>query len=220
MKQYVKYQLFVVPKKMNAEVRIAIDDKGGEYVVKSPDGNISTKISFYPTVALSITRIGERDENGLFVKPPFNLNDTLGMTKYSLPTLINNLKKFREDMNIKELYSYQGKRLELNETIAEKIRNPFIIGNITVEISATILVQPDDTRVEGAKLKFNNEQSSVLLTINELDSLIFNLDHIDIDSIALLLYLNYITKPNHPTSYNAATLSSDIDIKPKESEFI
>lgn len=220
MRQYVKYQLFVVPKKMNAEVRIAIDEKGGDYIIKSPDGNISTRVAFFPIISLSITRAGERDENGVFVKAPFNPSDTLGMTKYNMPLLINNLKKLREDMNIKELYSYQGKRLELDETIAEKIRNPFIIGNMTIELSAVVVVQSDDTRVEGVKIKFNNEQSSVLLTINELDSLIYNLDHIDVDSIALLLYLNYITKPNHPTSFTSSTLSTEVDIKPKENEFM
>lgn len=220
MKQYVKYQTFVVPKKIKGEIRIAIDDRGVEYVATSPDGNKSTTINFYPIVSISITRSGEKDENGNFVKPPFNPNDTLGMTKFNLPLLVNNLKKIREDLNQKELYTYQGKRLELNETIAEKIRNPFVVGNMTVELSAVVIVQPDDTRIEGIKMKFNNEQSSVLLTINELETMIFNLDHLDIDSVSLLLYLNYITKPSHPTSFNQSTLSADVDIKPKESDFL
>lgn len=219
MKQYVKYQTFVVPKKLKGEIRITIDDRGAEFSNVSPSGDKNTSITFYPIISLIITRMGERDENGVFTRPPFNINDTLGMTKYNLPILVNNLKKFQNDMKIKELYTYQGKRLELNETIAEKIRNPFVIGNVTVEISAVVIVQLDDSRIEGVKIKFNNEQSSVLLTINEFDSLLYNLDNMDIDSIALLMYLNYITKPNHPSSFNSSTLSTDIDIKPKENEF-
>lgn len=219
MKQYAKYQAFVVPKKLKAEIRIAVDERGVEYTTTAPDGNKSTSINFYPIVALSITRMGERDENGVFNKPPYNPNDTLGMTKFNLPLLLNNLKKIREDMNKKELYTYQGKRLELNETMAEAIRNPFVVGNMTIELSAVVIVQTDDSRIEGIKMKFNNEQSSVLLTINELETLIFNLDHLDIDSISLLIYLNYITKPNHPTTFTQSTLSTDIDIKPKESDF-
>ena len=77
----------------------------------------------------------------------------------------------------------------------------------------------DDTRVEGIKMKFNNEQSSVLLTLNELDSLVFNLRNMDVDSVALLLYLNYINKPAGTKNFNANALTPKVDIAPKESEF-
>lgn len=219
MKQYVRYQTFVVPKKFRVEIRITIDEKGGEYISTTSAGDKSSSISFFPIVSLNIVRPSEIDESGMRKKVPWNPNDSLGMSRFNLPIMVRNLKQIQADMKIPELYTYQGKRLELNEAIAEKIRNPFPIGNVIVELSAVVIVQPDDTRVEGVKIKFNNEQSAVLLTINELEVLTYNLDHLDIDSVSLLMYLNYITKPNHPTEFTDETLSPKVDIIPKADEF-
>lgn len=216
MNQYVRYQTLVVPKKLRVEVRVAIDKKGGEYSSTTPGGDRSVSVSFFPIVSLNIIRPSELDENGRRKRAPWNPNDSLGMSKFNLPIMIRNLKEIQSNLKIQDLYTYQGKRLELNEVIAEKVRSPFPIGNMIVELSATVIVQPDDSRIEGIKMKFNNEQSSVLLTINELDALIYSLDHMDIDSIALLMYLNYIEKPDHPTSFTDETLTPKIDILPKD----
>lgn len=215
MKQVVKYQNFVVPGKLRSEVRITIDEKGAEYAT-TYEGNKSTSISFYPIISLSIIRNPTMDENGNKVKVPWNPNDTLGMTKYNLPIIINELKGIQEDLKITDLYTYHGKRLELNEEVASKIRRVFMIGSVTLELSAVVIVQDDDSRIEGIKIKFNNEQSSVLLTLNELTSAIFNLDHIDVDSISMLMYLNYVSKPEKPTIFDASSLQPKVDILPKD----
>ena len=92
-----------------------------------------------------------------------------------------------------------------------------MIGNVTLELSAVVIVQDDESRIEGIKMKFNNEQSSVLLTLNELTSLIYNLDHLDVDSVALMLYMNYITKPDKPTTFDSSSLQQPVvDILPKD----
>ena len=39
------------------------------------------------------------------------------------------------------------------------------------------------------------EQSTFLLTLNELNSLVYNLTHLDVDSVSMLMYLNYISRP-------------------------
>lgn len=208
MKRYVRYQSSVVPKKLRVEVRITVDDRGVEYTSEF-DGNVSTNISFFPIVTLTIQRQGEIDDNGNKTKAPWNPNDSLGMSRFNMPLLVNALKRISKNMERKELYTYQGSRLELNEKLAEDIRDVFMIGNITVELSAVVIIQPDDSRIEGIKMKFNNEQSSVLLTLNELEILTYNLDHMDVDSIALLIYLNYIKRPDHPK------LMEDKDIKPQ-----
>ena len=219
MKQIVRYQNLIISGKLRSEVRITVEDRGSEYT-SNFDGNRSTSINLFPIVTIALIRQGETDDNGNKVKAPWNPNDSISMTKYNLPIFIHELTAIQQDMKIPELYTYQGKRLELNEEIAQKARRVFMIGNTTLELTSQVIVQPsDDSRVEGIKMKFNNEQSSVLLTLNELDSLVFNLKNLDVDNIALLLYLNYITKPGNTKSFDNTTLSPKVDIAPKTSEF-
>ena len=92
-----------------------------------------------------------------------------------------------------------------------------MIGMTTVEISPVVIVQ-DDSRLEGVKMKFNNEQSSVLLTLNDLTALQDNINRFDIDSIAMLLYLNYIKRPDHPKNFSALNPPT-VDIVPKNHDF-
>lgn len=212
MKQIVRYRHLTIPGKLTSDVRIIVDDRGSEYH-SNMNMNDSTSINLFPVINLSITRLGDVDENGNRIKAPWNPNDSLGMTKYNLPIFVDELYNIQQDMKIPELYTYHGKRLEINEEIASKIRRVFMIGNVTLELTAVVITQNDDSRLEGIKMKFNNEQSSVQLTLNELNSLIFNYKNIDIDSISLLLYLNYVKKPDK-SSFDGL-LKPEVDILPK-----
>jgi hypothetical protein len=123
-------------------------------------------------------------------------------------------------MNTPELYSYVGSRLELDNTLAEKIRRIFLIVSMTVELSAVVITQADETKVEGIKLKFNNENSTVQLTLNDIDSLLFTMEHLDIDSIVLLMYSMYMK--NGTTNIVAPPVNRPapvVDIKPKTDDF-
>lgn len=140
------------------------------------------------------------------------------MTKFNLPIFTQELEGIIQDMKIPELYTYHGKRLELNEEVAGKIRRPFVVGNVTIELSAVVIIQ-DDNRLEGVKLKFNNEQSSVLLTLNELSSLCDNLKKLDVDTISMLLYINWINRPDRPKTFNRLDSTPKVDILPKERDF-
>lgn len=219
MKQIVRYQHLVIPTKLRSEVRITIDDRGVEYT-SSFDGNKSTSINLFPIVTITLTRPGEIDENGNKIRPPWNPNDNLNMTKFNMPIFLNELIGIQKDMKIPDLYTYQGKRLELNEEVAQKIRRVFMVGNTTLELSAVVIINSaDDSRVEGIKMKFNNEQSTVLLSLNELESLAFNLKTLNVDSIAFALYLQYVSKPNNAKVFNVNTLTPKVDIAPKSSDF-
>lgn len=212
MKQIVRYRHLTIPGKLTSDIRIIVDDRGSEYH-SNMNMNDSTSINLFPVINLSITRLGDVDENGNKIKAPWNPNDSLGMTKYNLPIFVDELYNIQQDMKIPELYTYHGKRLEINEEIASKIRRVFMIGNVTLELTAIVITQNDDSRLEGIKMKFNNEQSSVQLTLNELNSLIFNYKHIDIDSISLLLYLNYVKRPD--VSSFDSLMKPEVDIIPK-----
>lgn len=222
MKQVVKCHCLTIPKKVRVDIRITVDDRNAPEFRSSRDDTQSTSITVYPTISIQLIRPAEIDENGKFNRAPWNPNDSIGMTKYNYPIFVNELMGIQQDMKTPDLYTYQGKRLELNEAVAAKIRRVFRVGSTTLELSAVVISQEgvdNDERVEGIKMKFNNEQSSVLLTLNELDTLVYTLDHLDVDSVALLMYLNYINKPNHPTSFDTSSSKPLVDIQPLEKAF-
>lgn len=214
MKETVRYRCLTIPGKVTVDIRIVIDTRGAEYSSVSGDGSKNTSITFYPTINLNITRSSTLGEDGKMVRAPWNPNDSLGMTKYNAPIFIEEIAGIQKDMKIPDLYTYHGKRLELNEEVAAKIRRVFMIGNVILELSAVVVVQQDESRVEGIKVKFNNEQSTFLLTLNELNSLVYNLTHLDVDSISMLMYLNYISRPDHPKSFEPSTILPKVDILP------
>ena len=96
----------------------------------------------------------------------------------------------------------------MSEVYAKKLTHSFMISNTAVEISPALIVREDPSdetkfdRLEGIKLKFNTEQSSTYLTINEMDSLVYNLTHLDIDNLALMLYTHYVKR----NTYNAPSI--------------
>jgi hypothetical protein len=218
MKQIVRYQNLIILNKLRSEVRLTIDDKSIEFVTNY-NGDKNTSIGLFPIVSLTLLRPSEIDENGSRIRSAWNPSDILGMTKYTLPIFVSELKAIQNDLKISDLYTYSGKKLELNDTVATKIRRVFMIGRVTVELSAVVIVQQDtlgeDVRLEGIKMKFNNEQSTVQLTLNDIESLVFNLSNLDVDNISLLMYLNYINKPKQQSNQ----VQVDVDIQPKASEF-
>lgn len=192
MKQLLKYHVFTIPSKLRADIRLSIDDTrtsaeyNGEY-----EGNKFNYLTLYPTVSLSIVRPLELDDEGKRIKGVWNPNDSLLMTKYSFPLFMTELSGIQQDMKIPELYTYHGKRLELNEEVAAKIRRVFMISSVTIEMSA-VIIESEDNRLEGIKIKFNNESSSILLTLNDLNSLVYNLSNMDVDTISFLMYDKYV----------------------------
>lgn len=213
MKQIVRYRYLTIPGKLTGELRITIDDRAAEYS-SAFEGGTSTNISLYPIIGLNIIRPAETDANGNRIKAVWNPNDSIGMTKYTFPIFVNELKGIDKDMKIPDLYVYRGDRLELNQQVAEKVRRVFMIGTVTIEFSAVIIVN-NDQQVEGIKIKFNNEQSSVLLTLNELTALKYNLEHLDIDTIVFMMYKDYC---NPTIKHGSPNPKTDI-IPPKKQNF-
>lgn len=218
MKQTLKYHSFSIPSKLRCDIRLALDDTRSAEYNGTFEGNIVNNLSLYPMISLSIIRPVELDEEGKRIRGPWNPNDSLPMTKYSLPILISEIIGIQQDMKIPELYTYHGKRLELNEQVAAKIRRVFMIGTTTLELSAVVIEQENDNRVEGIKIKFNNEQSSVFLTLNELTSLSYNLNNINLDIIAFMMYNKFVKSgmKEYSTNTNSYQSNTTVDILPKE----
>lgn len=213
MKQIIRYRFFSISGKMSGEVRISLDNKQVEYTSIYDSGS-TTSLSLFPFITLSIIRPKEIDENGNRIASQWNPNDSLIMSKFTFPIFIREINAIYNDMKIPEMYSYTGSRLDINNKEAEKARRVFMIANTTVELIPVIIEQLDDTRIEGIKMKFNNEQSSIGLTINELDALVYNINHLDVDSLALQMYTNYANKNVYRNGINTTT--PHVDITPKE----
>jgi hypothetical protein len=216
VKQTARYQCLTIPNKLRLEIRLNVDDTRTSEYISSVDGNRSNSVALYPIVLLSIIRANTVDENGNRIRPIWNPNDTLTMTKFNLPVFVSELELISKDLLIPDLYTYTGKRLELNEEAASKVRRVFMIGTMTIELSAVVITQ-DDNRIEGIKIKFNNEQSSVLLTLNELTSLLFTLQKLDINVLSLLMYNMFIDQKNKVE--HTGTNPAIVDIQPKFDEF-
>lgn len=223
MKYNVRYRFITIPGKITGEIRIQVNDRGAEYTYNG-DNSKTTSINLFPYISISITRPSETDETGKRIRGILNPNDSLSMTKYTLPIFIRELTAIRNDMNIPDMYIYTGNRLDVNPEVAEKSRRVFMIGNTTLELTPVVIEQ-NDTRVEGIKVKFNNEQSSFGLTVNETDALLSNLNHLSPDTTAILMYTNFIQKgvtradisePSVNTPHNTSFNHPYVDIAPKD----
>ena len=186
MKRSMKFLILTIPNKLRVDVKVITDDTNvSEYI--SSGGDVCS-LTLYPLVSISIVRGFELDENGVKVRPPWNPNDSLPLTKYNVAVFLKELKEINSDMKIKELYNYFDKRLELNDDVAEKIVRKFKVGNNCVELSPVVIKLIDDSRIEGIKLKINNEESTVLLSLNDIEAVIYCLDHLSSDVIAFMLF--------------------------------
>lgn len=189
MKRSLKFLILTIPNKLRVDVKVITDDTNvSEYISSGRD---VCSLTLYPLVSISIVRGFEIDENGVRVRPPWNPNDSLPLTKYNVGIFLKELKDINSDMKIKELYNYFNNRLELNEDLGEKITKKFKVGNNSVEFAPVVISLLDDNRVEGIKLKINNEESTVLLTLNDIEALIYCLDHLNADLIAFMLFNRY-----------------------------
>jgi hypothetical protein len=200
------------------ELRITIDENRSTEYHSIFNGTKTITIGIYPIISISIIRPSEINSEGSREKGQWNPNDILGMTKYNLPIFIQELSDIQQSLKLPEMYTYKGEKLELNEELALKTRRVFVIGNVTLELIAVVISQLDETRVEGIKMKFNNEDSKVLLTVNDIESLLYSLKNLDVDNLSLLLYQDFITKPDKIQVYDSTTLNPKIDILPKLDE--
>lgn len=202
------YRFLTVPGKLVGEVRLAVDNRPIMFT-SIYDGGTSTSLTLFPTVILGIMRQMEKDMSGRYVKPTWNPNDRLSLTQYNLPKFIEEFEGIYNDMKKPELYTYHGDRLELNETLAAKIRRAFIVSATTVELSPVVITKEDSTQIEGIKMKFNNEASSILLTLDEMNSILYNVKMLDVNSIVLQMFDRYIyNAPNADRQFERVTTTT------------
>lgn len=214
MKQVIRYRFLTIPNKIRCEINTTVDDR--TIYKSSSDGRSVLSCTPFSYVTISIVRPLERDDNGNVVSS-FNRNDILSISRYNFPLFLDELNAIHKDLKIPELYKYIDKRLELDEEIAGKIRRVIKLADTVIEFSAVVIEQDSDTnpRVEGIKLKFNNEHSSVALTVNDIAVLTHVLNHLDVDTIVLKMLSMHMNEPGRNTFRQRDMDAPIVDIVPK-----
>lgn len=223
MKRQVKYRILTITGKMTVDLKLVYDDaRNGRFnrtgeTVSSSNGDTYINLTFFPMINFNIVRKGEVDENGVYQRPPLNLSDMMQATRYQLPLVVSELKKIYDALCIPEMYSYLNSRLEVNDELAEKHRRVSKVGMTVLELTPVVIVQPEDeSRIEGVKMKFNNEQNTVLFTLNDIETLIYTMEHFDIDATSLLIQNNYLKNSDIvPSDVGGYAAQPVVDIKPK-----
>lgn len=209
MKQRVNYQVLLLKNKLRIYLTTTIDTMKSPIYTSNNDKGSTTGITVYPSVEIRLIKFIE-DDTGRRIPKPWDIQDVVSLDKRDIAIFVNEFKQMMDKMKTPDLYVYTGNRLELNEKIAAKNRQVFKAWTSTVELSAVVVIDEDDKRVEGIKMKFMNEDHSVLLTLNDMESLYYNLSRLDIDTLCLLMYLNFMNNPSGRTSFTPETLKSDI----------
>ena len=211
MRQIVRYRFMTIPNKLVGEMRITVDERSAEYTANF-DGGKATNISLFPVINLQMLQPADTSDSlSVYGKTGWDMNASIGLTKFTFPIFLEELKAINRGLRKPDLYVYHGTRLELNSREAEKARRVFMIGNTTVEFSP-VVIDTAENKLEGVKIKFNNEKASILLTVNELNVLLYNLTALNIDLLAFTMYLNYVTKGDN---YHMAKPRRLVDIAPK-----
>ena len=204
MKQIIRYRFMTIPSKLTGELRITINSERNTEYSSQYEGGRSTNLAIFPIISISIVKPHDDITRGTW-----DPNESIGLTKFSLPIFINELESIERSMKIPTLYSYTNNRLELNEKEASKIRKAFMVGNnMTVELSP-VVIEKEGNYYEGIKMKFNTEANVTTLTLNELTSVIYNLRNLSVDVLTLQLYTNFIDRqafartkgPTHMAQY-------------------
>ena len=215
MKQALRYRFLSIPNKMHGDVRILIDtNKSPEYIMEK-DEMLNCGITLFPLINFMIVKPDSIDENGNRIRAQWDPGDSITLSRYNLPIFVNELKEIYNSLKRPNLYTYTKDRLEVNDKIAEECRRVFMLSNTAIELSTVVIKEVTDLGekyLEGVKLKFNNESHVVLLTINELISIIYTIDHTDINVLGFELYKAYL---KGKTIEPKVAQKPAIDIEPK-----
>lgn len=188
MKHSLRSTLFTIPDKLRVEIRASISDAYPASRHNVYEGGKSSQFNLLGALTVQIVRPRTDDGGG----QSWNPNDTIMLTKYYIPIFYRELKAIYDGMHTPNLYTYTDNRLELDPKLGESIRRVFTVSQKTmVELSPvviTTMVGAEEQHVEGVKMKFNNEDSTVLLTINDLYALMWTIDHVDVESIVMGMY--------------------------------
>ena len=207
MKKVIRFLNLSIPGKVKVETRISFDERSETITTQTVDPIVGIRV--FPWMSITIQRPYNPEE-----KSVWNPNDSLGLNTYTLPIFMDNLIGMQKDLKIPELYKYMGSKLEVDTAAAEKIRRVFMVGNNTVELTAVVIEQPDESKVEGIKMKFNNEQSVALLSLNDIEAMIYTINRVNMDTLSAMAYFNFYKADKEISSIKNNNIVPLVDIQP------
>ena len=177
-----------IPGKLKCEIRVTINTEGTmrtESTYSSANSEGYT-LNLAPLYQITIIR---RNDSESGVPPVRNMSDSISLTKYHMSIFLDNLTAVYNGLKIPSMYGYDaGNKLQLNEVEATKIIKIFKVWNTAIEMAPVVILNSDDTRMEGIKLMFSNEESMVLLTLTDIEALMFGMNNADMDAVAIGLF--------------------------------
>lgn len=198
MKKVIRYNLGTIPKKLIFEFRMTFDDSdrfhAGLRTNIVENGDTFIQLQLFPIINITIFRENIQNADGIFQRKEFDPNDNLLLTRYSLPIFINNLERLMQDFKIPELYHFIGNRLEVNDKLQKEYKRVFMINRMAISLIPVVIEEGDveHTYHEGISMEFNSENNNVLLTLDDISSLLYILKNINMDIMAIELFNNFI----------------------------
>ena len=146
------------------------------------DGSTYLRVTPRPFITLDISN--KKEEN-------WSTNLFVNLNKISLYSFNRALSKMiSQYKEIKDLYYYRNNKLVLNNEIASKIYKDVVATN-NKRIRLLPAVVPDDSDpekfYEGCIFCINSYDNFAYLSYSEMEFLLFELTHLDIDSLSMQL---------------------------------
>ena len=143
-------------------------------------------INIHPYVTIDFTSyndITEAKNSGVYISNACKLY----LNKYNLFLFIHHLRKIERDFIAnKDLYYYSNNKLILNKEVGERISIQIPIGDKIVMMKPIVVeVGGGQKEHEGILLALNDLSYSTTLTYTEMNYLLFILNKLDIDNIAI-----------------------------------
>jgi hypothetical protein len=194
MKRTINFNVGAITGKLNINLRLALDDQSerfssGVRISTNQTGDEYINVNLYPMLSLIIHRENIVVE-GVSQRAPFNRDDMITLSRSTIPIFIHNFDRLLKEFETPELYKYIEDRLELNDKLAEAYRKRFMVGPSIVEL-VPVIIDDGDSKMEGIRMKFNVEDSTVVLTMNEAIRLSYTIKNLNIDALALQIYLEF-----------------------------
>lgn len=171
-------------------------------------GNDYIRISPYPFITIDIMGRLEKYEE-------WNANFSVTMNRKDLFMLILSLKgiykKFSED---KDLFYYnEQNELVVNGVRADNAKVVISVGNKTLWFQPCVVTNEEDkVSYEGLFMVINSPDYYTYLTYVELEYLIYELSHIDMNSLSLLL-IDVCSKPEIMNSVTTQELPGRVTVE-------
>lgn len=162
------------------------------------------KFNTNPYITLDISSTEKKQIEG------YNPNLYININRYSRVEFINKLRKFINSFSINDLFFIKNKKLHVNRNVADENKLILRTPNKELCMISAVLQSPDNPEIEyeGVILMIRDTSNYCYMKYEEVEYLLYTLEHIDMDALALQLINAYLT-----FSYGNKLLNEKKEIK-------